>query len=188
MKVCFHLIVDLNIYLMLLICRNIMFYDGTLRSQMTETLRTRSQWHLHVRNTSTLTQWRGTGWDKHEERNSSTWRWTLVTHTATHTLSPSSPPAHFYLQTIFVPRRSPRQLIPDPTCASRPQSHSSFLGDSGSIPGTRQLIPDHQGPDFDDMSSFFPCEIDDVIQYTNLEYGPQALKLVILKRIFRHFL
>ena len=25
-----------------------------------------------------------------------------------------------------------------------------------------------QGPDFDDMSSFFPCEIDDAIQYTLL--------------------
>ena len=28
-----------------------------------------------------------------------------------------------------------------------------------------------QGPDFDDMSSFFPCEIDDAIQYINLGYG-----------------
>ena len=27
----------------------------------------------------------------------------------------------------------------------------------------------HQGPDFDDMSSFFPCEIDDPIQYIDLE-------------------
>jgi hypothetical protein len=27
---------------------------------------------------------------------------------------------------------------------------------------------DDQGPDFDDMSSFFPCEIDDAIQYVNL--------------------
>jgi len=37
-----------------------------------------------------------------------------------------------------------------------------------------------QGPDFDDMSSFFLCEIDDVIQYINLGYGAQAPKLVIL--------
>ena len=38
----------------------------------------------------------------------------------------------------------------------------------------------HQGPDFDDMSSFFPCEIDDAIQYINLRYGAQAPKTVIL--------
>ena len=37
-----------------------------------------------------------------------------------------------------------------------------------------------QGPDFDDMSSFFPCEIGDAIQYINLEYGAQAPKIVIL--------
>ena len=37
-----------------------------------------------------------------------------------------------------------------------------------------------QGPDFDDMSSFFPCEIDDAIQYINLGYGAQAPKVVIL--------
>ena len=37
-----------------------------------------------------------------------------------------------------------------------------------------------QGPDFDDMSSFFPCEIDDAIQYINLGYGAQAPKIVIL--------
>ena len=36
----------------------------------------------------------------------------------------------------------------------------------------------NQGPDFDDMSSFFPCEIDDAIQY--LGYGAQAPKIVIL--------
>ena len=38
----------------------------------------------------------------------------------------------------------------------------------------------NQGPDFDDMSSFFPCEIDDAIQYINLGYGAQAPKIVIL--------
>ena len=37
-----------------------------------------------------------------------------------------------------------------------------------------------QGPDFDVMSSFFPCEIDDAIQYINLGYGSQAPKIVIL--------
>ena len=37
-----------------------------------------------------------------------------------------------------------------------------------------------QGQDFDDMSYFFPCEIDDAIQYINLEYGTQAPKIVIL--------
>ena len=37
-----------------------------------------------------------------------------------------------------------------------------------------------QGPDFDDMSSFFPCEIYDAIQYINFGYGVQVLKIVIL--------
>ena len=34
----------------------------------------------------------------------------------------------------------------------------------------------NRDPDFDNMSSFFPCEIDDAIQYINLGYGPQAPK------------
>ena len=38
----------------------------------------------------------------------------------------------------------------------------------------------NQGPDFDDMSSFFPCEIDNAIQYINLGYEAQAPKIVIL--------
>ena len=38
---------------------------------------------------------------------------------------------------------------------------------------------DDEGPDFD-VSSFFPCEIDDAIQYINLGYGAQAPKIVIL--------
>jgi len=40
----------------------------------------------------------------------------------------------------------------------------------------------YQGPDFDDMSPFFPCEIDedDAVQYINLGYGVQAPKIVIL--------
>ena len=37
-----------------------------------------------------------------------------------------------------------------------------------------------QGPDFDDMSSFFPCQIDNAIQNINLGYGTQAPKIVIL--------
>ena len=39
---------------------------------------------------------------------------------------------------------------------------------------------DNQGPDFDDMSSFFPYEIDDAIQYINHGYGAQVPKIVIL--------
>ena len=39
---------------------------------------------------------------------------------------------------------------------------------------------DFQGSDFDDISSFFPCEIDDASQYINLGYGAQAPKIVIL--------
>ena len=37
-----------------------------------------------------------------------------------------------------------------------------------------------QGPDFDEMSSFFPCEIYDAIQYINLGHGAQSPKIVIL--------
>ena len=37
-----------------------------------------------------------------------------------------------------------------------------------------------QSPDFDDMTSFFPCKIDDAIQYINLGYGVQAPKIVII--------
>ena len=42
------------------------------------------------------------------------------------------------------------------------------------------LIIHKHGPDFDDMSSFFPCEIDDPIQYIYLGYGVKAPKIVIL--------
>ena len=38
----------------------------------------------------------------------------------------------------------------------------------------------YQGLDFDDMSSFFPCEVDDAILYINLGYGAQAPKILIL--------
>ena len=37
-----------------------------------------------------------------------------------------------------------------------------------------------QGPDFDDISSFFPCVVDDVTQYINLGCEAQALKIVNL--------
>ena len=46
---------------------------------------------------------------------------------------------------------------------------------------------DNQGPDFDNMSSFFPCEIDDAIQYINLGYGAQAPKIVASWCIFSSF-
>ena len=42
------------------------------------------------------------------------------------------------------------------------------------------VLCNDQGRDFDDMSSLFPCEIDDAIQYINLGYGAQAPKIVIL--------
>ena len=50
--------------------------------------------------------------------------------------------------------------------------------------GNLASITHYQGPDFDDMSSFFPCEIDDAIQYINLGYGAQAPKIIknVLKR------
>ena len=38
----------------------------------------------------------------------------------------------------------------------------------------------YHDPDFDNMSSFFSCEVYDAIQYINLGYGAQALKIVIL--------
>ena len=41
------------------------------------------------------------------------------------------------------------------------------------------MVIDKQGPDFDDKSSFFPYEIDDAIQYINLGYGAQALKIIL---------
>ena len=41
-------------------------------------------------------------------------------------------------------------------------------------------IYNHQGADFDDMSSFFPCKIDVAIKYINLGYGALAPKTFIL--------
>ena len=52
----------------------------------------------------------------------------------------------------------------------------------------RSLDHDRQGPDFDDMSPFFPYKIDEAIQYTNLGYGAQAPKIVILQCIFSYLL
>jgi hypothetical protein len=51
---------------------------------------------------------------------------------------------------------------------------------------SEELISD-QGPGFDNMSSFFPCEIDDEIQYINLEYRSQVPKIVINSAFCRHF-
>ena len=45
----------------------------------------------------------------------------------------------------------------------------------------------HQGPDFDDMSSFFLCEIDDAIQYINLGYGPRLQKKLFYNVFFCSF-
>ena len=44
-----------------------------------------------------------------------------------------------------------------------------------------------QDPDFDDMSSFVACEIDDAIQYIYLRYGAQAPITVTLQSIFTSF-
>ena len=48
-------------------------------------------------------------------------------------------------------------------------------------------VSNNQGPDFDDMSSFFPCEIDNAIQHINLGYGAQTPKIIILQCIFSSF-
>ena len=45
----------------------------------------------------------------------------------------------------------------------------------------------YQSPIFDDMSSFFPCEIDDAIQYINLGYGAQDRKIIISLCMFSLF-
>ena len=49
-----------------------------------------------------------------------------------------------------------------------------------SCPLTHYYEYNDQGPEFDDILSFFPCEIDDAIQYINLKYAAQAPKIVIL--------
>ena len=38
----------------------------------------------------------------------------------------------------------------------------------------------HQGSEFDGMSFFFPCEIDDAIEHINLGYAAQAPNIAIL--------
>ena len=43
-----------------------------------------------------------------------------------------------------------------------------------------EMLHAHSGLDFDDMSSFFPCEIHDAIQNIILGYGAQAPKVIIL--------
>ena len=48
-------------------------------------------------------------------------------------------------------------------------------------------VTHHQGLDFDDMSSFFPCDIYDAIQYINIAYGAQAPKIVFYSAFFHHF-
>ena len=56
----------------------------------------------------------------------------------------------------------------------------SQCGVAGVVVHANKLVLErhHQGPDFDDMSSFLPCEINDAIQYINLGYGAQAPKIV----------
>ena len=49
---------------------------------------------------------------------------------------------------------------------------------------TRYFIHIDQGMDFVDMSSFFPCEIDDAVQYINLGYGAQAPKTYFIVHFF----
>ena len=46
---------------------------------------------------------------------------------------------------------------------------ADFLGNPGNVITSTEI--NHQGPDFDDMSSFLPCEIDNAILYINLGYG-----------------
>ena len=46
------------------------------------------------------------------------------------------------------------------------------------LPSVKNHFNDDQGLDFDDIS-FFPCEIDDAIQYINLGYGAQAPKFIL---------
>ena len=58
-------------------------------------------------------------------------------------------------------------------------SRGVVLHSSGTTATLHAVTEDYyQGPDFDDMSSFFPCETDEAIQYINL--GAQAPKIVIL--------
>ena len=45
----------------------------------------------------------------------------------------------------------------------------------------------NQGPDFDEISSFFPYEIDDAVQYVSLGYGAKAPKIIILYLFFSSF-
>ena len=58
--------------------------------------------------------------------------------------------------------------------------YCKVMGPAMRTPSTSGLeVSYNLGPDFD-MSSFFPCKIDDAIQYIILGYGAQAPKIVIL--------
>ena len=56
------------------------------------------------------------------------------------------------------------------------EPHTKMKNDTFLVFQTMQN--NNQGPDFDDISSSFPCEID--YQYIKLGYGEQAPKIVIL--------
>ena len=63
---------------------------------------------------------------------------------------------------------------------------SKYIEVNGLVDGWMEELMDgctyghKQGSDFDDMSSFFTCEIDEAIQYINILYGAQAPKIIIL--------
>ena len=65
------------------------------------------------------------------------------------------------------------------TLSPKLSTQNKILHFSNSSGGSQNKY-NQQGPDFDDKSSFFPCEIQDAIQYINHGYGAQAPKIVIL--------
>ena len=77
---------------------------------------------------------------------------------------------------MLIGLHSKLRLSPSRVCSrnNRQTRDALLLRSLGKDAQGRELIK--QGPDFDDMSSFFPCEIDDAIQYINLGYGAQAPK------------
>ena len=93
------------------------------------------------------------------------------------------------LTTAHSPLLSPRTFIHEIQNAERmsyfPPLHSMTNPKHGKLElqcntGRRRSFIHYQGPDFEDMSSFFPCEIDDAIHYISLGNGVQAPKIVIL--------
>ena len=58
----------------------------------------------------------------------------------------------------------------DPSCEIKLQANNYTCR----LFGLMVTVSNNQGPDFDEMSSFFPCEINDAIQYINLGYETQA--------------